>query len=1073
MQHASVTVTNEDENLLVRTAVTNSEGAYTVPLLPTGHYTVAVTAPGFAESRQTAIPLDANQSLTVNFTLRVGGIQQTFTVSSVPFQVDLQTVQAQTVISGAQINEIATNTRNFAELVSLMPGVSTALNSDQLYVGVSGPKGSENVLNFSINGLRSDQNAWTIDGADNLDRGANSTALVYPSVDSIQEFSVQRGQYGAEYGRASSGEIDVITKSGTAQFHGDVYEFFRNDALEANGYFNNFYGVPRPPLRYNDFGGTLAGPVIYHPSKAKTFFFFSGEYRRVITYPSSIATVPTANERRGIFPQAVCLNLSCTQTGTTVASINPAAQAYLTDIIDKLPLPNDSTCIAGCVLTSTARNLFNLNQEIVRIDHVFSPRFTLWGRFENDDIPSIEPGGLFTGNPLPGVATTTTNAPGRVFSVHAVNAFSSALSNDAGYNYSHGAITSDPIGIVASQNSPNVEGAIALPSVSTLRRVPDLSFNTFASIKGFGIYRDFNDNNNLFDNLTKIVGQHVMRVGVTWNWYLKDENSPFGGNQGSFGFSSTDPVGNFTEYQEFANFLTGSVSNFSQTSADYRAIMQQRQGEFYAQDQFKVLPNLTLIYGLRYSLFRQPTDAGNNLSNFDPQAFSLADAPQIDPYTGNLIAGTGTPLNGMIFSGKNSPYGDAISQQNYLNFAPRFGVAWDPLGTGKTSVRAGYGIFFDSPPVGNFESLVQLNPALVTSTTINNTTLDDPASVTPFVGTAPSSVAAHGIMWRQPYTQQWSLDVQRELSQRLLLDIGYYGNTGKHLNGIVDINQPLPGQYVTALAPYGVTPPVTIATTPQLNYIRPYRGYGPISSVDTIFSSNYSSLQASLQKRIGAKSFINVNYTYSHALTDAISQYATPQNTYDIAAEYGPAEFDRRHIFGANFAYFLPWFERRNGVVGHLLGGWEISGIVAAYTGTPYTAYQFFEDPAGQGVLGVGRMDQVADPNKASEISGRIHTLTQWFNTSAFALVPTNEARPGNSRNGCIHGPGLQRWDLSLLKNTRITDRITMQFRVETFNVFNHTNLDSPGNYYASGLFGYITGTRDPRVLQLGLKIYF
>jgi hypothetical protein len=335
-----------------------------------------------------------------------------------------------------------------------------------------------------------------------------------------------------------------------------------------------------------------------------------------------------------------------------------------------------------------------------------------------------------------------------------------------------------------------------------------------------------------------------------------------------------------------------------------------------------------------------------------------------------------------------------------------------------------------------------------------------------------------GTNWKQPYTQEWSLDVQQEILPRTFLDIGYYGNAGRHLPGVEDINQPQPGTYVTALAPYGVTPPVTFATTPQLNYIRPYRGYDAINAQLTAFSSNYNGLQASLKKRLGKNSLINVNYTWSHALTDAIGDEATPQNTYDIASEYGPAQFDRRQIFNANFVYNLPFYSTQSGFTGHVLGGWEFSGIIFAYSGLPYSVYQFQEDPAGQGVIdsnsfSSGRPDLVGNPNQASAASGPIHNFTQWFNTSAFALVPANQARPGNSPNGAVRGPGVQRWDLSLFKNTRINDRITTQFRAEAFNVFNHTNPDIPDNVFGSGLFGQILSVRDPRIMQLALKLYF
>ncbi len=276
--NASITVTNTDQNSVVFTGKSNAAGQYTAPFLPVGNYAVTADASGFQKAQHTGVKLNVNQNLTVDMTLQPGSAQQTVTVTTSPLQVDLQSAQAQTVITGTQVRELSLNTRNYEQLVSLMPGVSTGV-SDQLYVGVSNPLGTSNQINFSINGSRPTQNTWNIDGADNVDRGANLTLLAYPSVDSIAEFSVQRSNYNAEFGRSSSGQINVITSAGTNQFHGDLYEFFRNDVLDANTYLNNRKGIPIPALRYNDFGGTVGGPVW----KDHTFFFFSEEARRVIT----------------------------------------------------------------------------------------------------------------------------------------------------------------------------------------------------------------------------------------------------------------------------------------------------------------------------------------------------------------------------------------------------------------------------------------------------------------------------------------------------------------------------------------------------------------------------------------------------------------------------------------------------------------------------------------------------------------------------------------------------------------------------------------------------------------------
>jgi hypothetical protein len=1089
--NATVTITNTDQNSTIFTGQSNSAGQYTAPFLPVGNYAVTVEAPGFQKAQHTGIKLDVNQNLTIDMTLQPGSMQQTVTVTTSPLQVDLQSAQAQTIISGTQVRELTLNTRNYEQLVGLMPGVSTAV-SDQLYVGVSNPVGTSNQINFSVNGSRPTQNSWNIDGADNVDRGANLTLLAYPSVDSIAEFSVQRSNYNAEFGRSSSGQINVITSAGTNQFHGDLYEFFRNDVLDANTYLNNRKGTHIPALRYNDFGGTIGGPIW----RDHTFFFFSEEVRRVITYTNFLASVPSVAELHGDLSAngaPVCVqydaNQNCIQLGTRVTQINPAAQSYLNDIFNKLPAPDDPNCTGGCTLISNGRNIFNMHQEIARIDHVFGPRFRVFGRFENDTIPTTEPGGLFIGSALPGVATSSTNSPGRIVSIHATNAISPTLINDAGYNYSHGGVLSTPIGLTTAKNSPDVISSVKLPFTSTLGVVPTLVFTNFTNVADRGQYRDFNDDNNVFDHLSKIVGRHAMKFGVTYHWYQKDENSG-SGNQGSFGFPTTAPDGTDSEYQEWANFLTGNTSSFTQASADFRAVIRQQQWEMYAQDTFQMRPNLTLTYGLRYSLYRQPTDAKGHLTNFDINTFDRAAAPAINPSNG-LLAGPPNLQNGIIIGGKGSPFGDAVNSQNNLSFAPRVGFAYDPAGNGKMSLRGGYGIFFDSSAVSRYEINIFTNPPFVNSLTLGSVPLNSPSGTSTI--TSPLAVAAVGTHWHTPYTQEFSLDAQRQFPGQWLLDIGYYGATGRHLLGEVDLNQPLPGAYVTALAPYRPNPTAPIARgtdTKRLNFIRPYPGWDAINQQITQYMSNYNGLQIALQKRIGANSLLNLNYTWSKAMTNAFNDTSPAQNTYDLAAEYGPARYDRTHIFNANFVYDLPFYQSQTGFVGHVLGGWELSGIVNAYTGLPFTVTGVPNDPAGQGVLdgssaASGRPDLVGDPNHASNTSGPIHNnngIKPWFNTFAYAQVCTTingtvvcptGARPGNSHPGSVRGPGLWRADLSGFKNIKFNDRMRMQFRAEAFNVFNHTNPDTISTSATSSLFGKVTGYRDPRILQLALKLYF
>ncbi|PYU42107.1 MAG: adenylyl cyclase [Acidobacteria bacterium] len=1073
---ATVTVENADKNdAVIRVVMTNENGDFVVQFLPIGHYTFVAETKGFKKAERRGVTLNVNDKLTLNFTLEPGALTETATVLADASPVELQTATASGLITGTEIRELAINTRNYEQLVALTPGVSTGLASDQLYVGVSSPTGLSNQINFSVNGGRPTQNNWSVDGADNVDRGANLTLLSYPSVDSIEEFRVVRGQYDAEYGRSSSGQINVITRSGTGAFHGGVYEFFRNDVLNANSFFNNQNRITRPPLRYNDFGGTFGGPIfipnVYNSDKKKTFFFFSEEVRRVLTYSTFDPTLPSQANLNGTFRQPVCLNTSCSQTGTQIlpGQFNPGAAAYIKDIYSKLKLPAvENADGTGVDSPFVARNTFNLHQEILKIDHIFSAKFALMGRFENDTIPTIEPGGLFTGSALPGVATTSTNSPGRQFTIRATSTFTPSLVNEAGYNYSYGGVTSDPSGLGASKNSPDVITAIKLPFAAQVPRVPNLSFNDSEGLFGFGSYRDFNRNHNMFDNISYSHGKHTFRMGFQFNAYQKSENAG-GGNEGTFSFDDTDPSGNATLDQEWANFLLGTATSFAQTNVDFRAEIRQKQWEIFGQDTYRVKPNLTMTLGVRYSRFNQPTDENGHATGFDSSLYDMVKAPQIDS-AGLLVPNTGTALNGVIIGGVNSPFGSAAARHDTKDFAPRIGLAWDPFKTGKTSIRAGFGIFYDSPSVGTQENGEFSNPPFAQNITISNTVLNNPGSVVVDVNLSPPALTVQQSDWRQPYVQEWSLDVQREVWHKWFVDAGYFGNEGTHLVGVIDINEPKPLAYVAA----GISAPITGGTTQLLNRVRPFLGYDAINVFSSRFDSNYHALQVTMQKHFTGSSLISMNYTYSHGITNAQSDFRTPQNTYDLAAERGESQFDRRQVFNLSYIYEFPFYRSQSGFTGHAFGGWEVSGIVYAYTGLPLTVTGGRAiDPAGLGVLDANsfagrRPNEISNPNV-----GALHSFAQWFNTAAFVNPPNAAGPPGNARRGAIRGPGLQRWDISLFKNTKIREHTSLQFRAEAFNIFNHTNFDGIRLTRQSGSFGRVISTRDPRIMQLALKLYF
>ena len=1123
--NATVTLLNADRNAVIRSVKTDQNGTFSAPLLPIGNYVVKVEASNFKTYEKTGVVLNVNDRLQVNAQLQLGGHQEQVNVQADVLQVQTQDATATGLINGTQVRELSLRSRNYEELVRLMPGVTTDLASDTLYVGVSAPSGGTNQVDFSINGSLSGQNNWTVDGADNVDRGGNYTLLNYPSVDAIAEFKVLRGNYNAEFGRGAGGQINVITRSGGSQFHGGLYEFFRNDVLDANTYLNNQSGTPRTPFRYNDFGGTIGGPVyipgIYNTEKNKTFFFFSEEIRRVKESYSQLAVVPNAAERSGDF-SADCFafdaNGNCTAYGPSTTAITPAAAAYLKDIYSHIAVPPPGT---NNIVTNV-NNTFNYRQEIVRIDHQFSSKLSVFGHYINDNIPTVEDGGLFNGNPLPGIATTNTNSPGRSIVVTATSTFTPTLLNELSYAYSYGGVISRNSGYLRYENSPDLaaiyQAAGILPFPTTLDRVPNISFAIEQGFSGFGNYNDYNHNHSGWDNLTKVWGEHTLKFGAQYNWYQKHENAA-GGNTGTFNFSGAS-LG-----AEFYNFLTGTPDYYNQSSSDVDAVIRQNVIEAYAQDEWRVRPNLTVSYGVRFSRFGSPYDSNNKATNFVPALYDPSKAPTLG-YDGNLClpsacAGTPPPgsglpaitpnpnydpYNGMVgpgIPGHSSPYGNQVSSTPFY-FSPRIGFAWDPFKTGRTSIRGGYGMFVDSVAVNIVENNIFGNPPFAATYNFYSATLDNPSNGGAAVNNSAPSLGGLAKNWHQPYTQQWNIDLQHQLPGGAIIDIGYYGSKGTHLFNYVDINQPSPGAFLNSPAYVAAAvatdnaahpgtndvqvPQPNSGTANLLNLVRPYLGYNTINEYLPIFSSNYHSLQTSLQKQFKGNSLIGINYTWSKTLSNLHlpSEYSVPQVTSYLQQDYGPTRFSRDHVFNANFVYSLPWLLQQQGMVGHVLGGWEISGIVQVESGgwiNPGTAST--NDPAGVGIQfgntpssGSAALPvQVGDPNQ-----GAPHNLTQWFNTAAFQDVPSCDptvAAPkcvytyGNSRLSSILGPGIQTWDLSLFKNIKFTERVGMQFRAEAFNVFNHTNPGTIDTTLGDPNYGMVTGFHDPRIMQLGLKLNF
>lgn len=1103
---AKVSITNTDRNQVVRTITTDNSGIYSAPLIPIGNYSIRVEAAGFKTNTRTGIVLNVNDDLKINLKLDVGSVSETVEVKESAVQVELGTPANASTIEGTQIRELALGTRNFASLVSLMPGVTSSA-TDELFVGVTGASGTTTTIPFSVNGMRNSANNWTVDGGDNVDRGSNLTLMTYPSIDAISQFKVERSTYTADTGRAGGAQINVVTKSGNSRFHGSLYEFFRNDVLNANTWSNNANRVnvvngtaKTPPVRWNDFGGTIGGPVYfgkYNRQKNKTFFFYSEEIRRIINYATFNPTLPTTGMLQGNFIQPVCITVAtggCPTGSAPVTQIptslfNPNSVAYIKDIFARTPLLSGDTVAATTAGFFPQRTLLNFRQEIVRIDHTFTDKFSIWGKFENDSIPTTEPGGLFSCSSYPNGCITNTNSPGKAYVFHALNIIRPNLLNDVGFNFNQSAILSTPAGLTAKANSPDINPAE--PFVNTQGVVPNVAFTGGTTIAGYGPYNEHNRNWAGFDNLTWILGRHTLKFGYSFNRYNKTENAA--SQQGTFTFTNAGaPSGTSAFQQSFANFLLGNVATFTMPSTDITPNIWSWQHEGYIQDDFKVNPRLTVFMGVRYSFFGQPTDSGNLLTNFDPKLYSRANAPTIDPATGNVVPGTGNnpTQNGIIIGGITSPYGEKVGNSSFRNFAPRLGVAWDPFGTGTTSVRAGYGIYYDSGLFGTYEQNTFADPPYVRSVNYTNASFSNIGAGT--LGVSASALGLHAtqVPAQIPYSQQWNFSLQHRFQHDIVVEAAYVGSKGTHLLGIVDINQAPTGVALAAglHTTTAANPNSTIFTTAddaRINAVRPYYGWNYINSLETAFDSNYHSLQLTFRKNFGAAGLVGGAYTWSKNLTDNGSDRSNaPQNSYNWhEGEYGPYPGDRTHVLTFNYVYIIPMFARSHGPVAYVLKGWEVSGIVSAYTGSPFTVTTSGVDPAGAGLLGSSasspRPDMVCDPNanRPGLYGGSAQSSAQnltWFNTACFAPVPQGAVRPGDAGRGTVRGPGFFNVDASLIKNFHVTERVTTQLRGEAFNVMNWVNPNGfASTNITSTAFGQISSFRAARRMQIALKVTF
>ncbi len=1061
---AKVVVTNVDTQS-ARSITSDERGFFVADNLTIGPYTVAVDQPGFKHFQQAGNFVAADARITIAVKLEIGVSSQTVEVNAAQSE-SLNTVSAEVsqVIDKSQVENLALNGRSYMELLTLVPG-AVITNPDQFSVLTS-----LSATNQSVNGHRTNSNNMTVDGLTNLDGGANGSLINNISPDFTQEVKIQTSNFSSQYGRSSGAAFNLVTKNGTNAFHGGVFEYFRNDALDAR----NFFSPSKTQLRFNDFGYDVGGPI----RKNKLFFFVGEEFKRLRQAAAPIRTsLPTTDELAGNFVgSGKTINMPGTKTpypgniipaNLITADGKAIANVYKYVIGQAASFTN--TPVANNAVYQVP-NPLNYREDLIRLDYHINDRHTLSARFVDDDNQiylAYGPGSV-SSSYVPAVAEnrnrpaksallseTWVVTPTVVNEIHVGASWNGQRYQNLGDSWQRGTMG------FTFQRIYNSVGPFA-------SGIPDVNVQNFEQWKGPDqTLTSPITNIELNDSISFVRGQHSIRAGASVIRYRKDQNGR-SNYDGSVVFNTSGNT-NTTGYA-LSDALLGNFQTYTEAAYDPMGHYRYTEPGAFVDDSWKVSRKLTVNLGLRYEYMMALYSTVNNLSNFVASSYNPATAVTVNS-SGNVVAGSGNIYDGLVRVSNGINADQAYLVPNATNsavlavpsgaprgmypsqstWAPRVGIAY--AFDEKTILRAGAGLFYDRIQ-GNPTMYTLNNPPYVGSVQFQSGNLSNiagGASVNAPWGTLQTMDPNLKI----PYSEQVSFGIQRQLPLKLFTEVDYVGTFGRHLLTEPDINQPS----WSALA--------AAASTVNLNSIRPYKGYSVIQQFLSAGTSNYHALQARLERRAG-RVMITASYTFSKNLSDASSDTTNDYNASNIRLMYGPAyssnagsSVDVRHSFVSTVIWNLPDLRRASRFVRYPLGGWQLSSIIHLQSGFYYTI-------TGSTLLGTRVADYV----------GGSAVLTDpgpngWINPAAFAAAA--QGRFGTSGAGNVEGPGMQIYNLSMTRffNFRPDGKMNLRVRADFHNAFNNVNFQAPATTVTSSGFGTISSAYPARAIQLGMKFTF